>query len=244
MLFNFFNDPINVILIIMAVIVSIVLHEIAHAYIALKNGDDTAKRMGRLSFNPLVHFEPTGFLMMILLGFGFAKPVPVNINNFKKRRRGIFTVAIAGVSVNIILAFVSVPLFFLFTRLVSQWEGNRVFANFFQFMVIINVSLFLFNLLPIFPLDGFRIIESFTKPNNRFVRFMRKRGIFILLGLFLWSFVLGLLLSFANFSTSAITVASPLGNRVVFLDPLSLYIIMLRDGIIWLFENFWRLFIR
>ena len=223
---------------------SIVLHEIAHGYVALKNGDDTAKRMGRLSFNPLVHFEPTGFLMMILLGFGFAKPVPVNINNFKKKRLGIFTVAIAGVSVNIILAFISIPLWLLFYRLIPQWEGNIVFANFFWFMALINVSLFLFNLLPIFPLDGFRIIESFTKHNNRFVNFMRRRGIFILLGLFLWSFILGLFINVANFSTSAVTVTSPMGNRVVFLDPLSLYIIMLRDGIIWLFENFWRLFIR
>jgi len=132
----------------------------------------------------------------------------------------------------------------LFNNLASQWAGNIVFANFFWFMALINVSLFFFNLIPIFPLDGFRVVESFTKDSNPFVQFMRKRGIFILLGLFLWSMVLGIFLNTGNFNTNAITVTSPMGTPVIYLDFLSFYIIMLRDSVIWVFQNFWGLIIR
>ena len=243
MIFNFFNDPVNIILIVLTVIVSIVLHEIAHAFIALKNGDDTAKRQGRLSVNPLVHFEPTGFIMLVVLGFGFAKPVPVNINNFKNRRKGIFTVAIAGVTVNILLAFVSMPFFLLFGNLVSVWQGNVVFRNFFLFMTLINISLFLFNLLPIFPLDGFRIVEAFAKDNNGFVKFMRAKGIFILLGLLVWSMLIGFFVSFTNVDLSIISVSTPMNNSVIFIDPLNFFIVYLRDCITWVFYSFWGLMI-
>ena len=231
MIINMINHPVSVVLLLMAVIISIVAHEIAHGYVALWNGDDTAKRAGRLSPNPLVHFNLFGFLMMVIVGFGFAKPVPVNPTKFRKIRRGIFTVAIAGVVVNIVLAFISVPLMLLFRLSIDLWFGMIVFHDFFMFMAIINISLFLFNLIPIFPLDGFRVVESFAKPRNRFVLWMQKYGMFVLLGVIIWSVFIGI-------------IADATGIWWLnFIDPFHLYLFVLRDLILRGFTFFWGLMI-
>ena len=90
---------------VLGVYFALVLHEIAHGLVALWNGDTTAKNMGRLSMNPVKHFDLVGLVMMLAVGFGYAKPVPVNPYNFKHYRRGLFTVAIAGICMNLLLAF-------------------------------------------------------------------------------------------------------------------------------------------
>ena len=216
MLFNFFSDPVNIILVIMAVIVSIVLHEIAHAYIALKNGDDTAKRMGRLSFNPLVHFEPTGFLMMILLGFGFAKPVPVNPFNYRNYRWGNFWVSIAGVLTNLILGFIFSLAYFLMVHYVANENG--AFANdwlwgvtiFFQFMMAINIMLMIFNLIPVPPLDGYNMLKSMTRPDNRYMHWARNNQHWLIMAVLLIAMFTGAIWH-------------------------------LREGIIWIFMSLWGL---
>ena len=128
----FAQDWIDIIFIAVAVVISMVLHEIAHGYVALWNGDPTAKVNGRLSLNPLVHFDAIGFIMLMVVGFGYAKPVPVNPGNFKNRKRGIFTVAIAGVVVNIVLAFLScgfLMLMYFLARITG--EGFQRFCRLF-----------------------------------------------------------------------------------------------------------------
>lgn len=169
------------------IILASTLHELAHAYVAHKNGDPTPKALGRLTFNPLTHIDPLGFIMFIFIGFGWAKPVSINPLKFRNYRKGMFFTAIAGVVVNYTLAFIAYGLYLvlLFYGLGMSYSIFFFLSNLLHFMVVINIALFVFNLIPIPPLDGFRVIETFTKYNNKFVAFMYKYGLFIGLGLLL-----------------------------------------------------------
>ncbi|MCH5351218.1 MAG: site-2 protease family protein [Clostridiales bacterium] len=174
---------------LVAAYLAIVPHEIAHGLVALWNGDPTAKFSGRLTMNPVKHFDLIGFIMMFVMGFGYAKPVPVNPNNFRHYKRGMFAVAIAGIATNIIFAFISALLYGVFAYAINFTESIQAatvlvyLQGFFFLLGSINLSLAFFNLLPIFPLDGYRMIESFTSPYNAFCRFMRTNGRYILYGL-------------------------------------------------------------
>ncbi len=175
---------------ILSVVLAIVMHELAHGFIAYKQGDMTAKMQGRLTFNPVKHFDIFGFGMMLFAGFGWAKPVPINPYNFRKPRKGLFLVSIAGVVTNLILALV----FFLLGRFVLPLlTFNEIvyifFYMLFYYSMSLNISLAAFNLLPVFPLDGFRIIESLTRPHNKFCMFMRKYGTFIFIVLVALSYI-------------------------------------------------------
>ncbi len=219
---------VDIMLVGLVVVVSMVLHELAHGYVALWNGDPTAKYKGRLTFNPLAHFDIFGFFMLMTVGFGYAKPVPVNPFNFRHPKRGIFTVAIAGVIVNFILAFFSLGLFGFFGWLQVKFPGASsvfgYFRMFFEYMVVINLNFFFFNLLPVHPLDGFRVIEAFTRYNNRAVMFMRKYGHYFLLALV------------------GISIIVDIFNLPFWLDLLGTYIYYARSGLMWVFAKFWGLF--
>lgn len=182
---------------VLSAVIAIIIHELAHGYAALSQGDPTAKMAGRLTLNPVAHFNLLGFLMMMTVGIGWARPVPINPYNFKKYKKGCFIVSIAGVLANFILVLITAILYVLFIKFVvgtiNYAPVITFFDYFFNYSILLNVSLMLFNLLPIYPLDGFRIIESFTKPNNKFCIFMRTNGIKIFLGLFLFSFIIDLL---------------------------------------------------
>src|SRR4030043_1742171 len=99
------NEPIAFFLLIIPLLYSVVIHEVAHGWVAYRMGDPTAKWMGRLSLNPLKHLDPIGTLMLFLAGFGWAKPVPINLNNIPNRRKGLILVSSAGILANILLAF-------------------------------------------------------------------------------------------------------------------------------------------
>ncbi len=168
----------------------LVPHEFAHAAVAVANGDPTPKLNGRLSLNPLRHFDPLGFVMCALVGFGWARPVPINSANFKNYKVGLFTTAIAGVVTNYIIAFIFYPLYLLSYIYVGMTTAGGLFLTTFLWLVFsYNLSIAVFNLLPLFPLDGFRVVESLTGPWNKVRQFLGKYGQTILLVLVFESFI-------------------------------------------------------
>ena len=184
----------------LVLLISFSLHEFAHAYIAHKNGDPTAKALGRLTINPMAHIDWAGFICCMLFGFGWAKPVPINPVHFRKYKQGIIATSAAGVCMNLILAFIGAGLYYAFLIFLAPIIANEylflLIGSFVYFMFTINLSLMVFNLLPIPPLDGFNIINAVTKYNNKFVQFMQKYGVIILfILLFAFSALLGQLIS-------------------------------------------------
>lgn len=185
-----------------ALIFALVIHELAHGLVAYWNGDDTAKLNRRLTLNPAKHFDPIGFLMLALVGFGWAKPVPINPTRFRNYRKGMITVSLAGVLANLAMAFLGTGAFALFAVIIKGTDvllqgataGYYLYAFFsylLQYFIIINLTLMAFNLIPVFPLDGFRVVETLAKPNNRYVDFNYRYGSFLLLGILLASTALG-----------------------------------------------------
>ena len=153
--------PLNILLSIIPALVCITLHELSHGFVAWRLGDDTAKRRGRLSLNPLRHIDLTGLLMMALIRFGWARPVPVDMMNFKNPKRGMAITAAAGPASNFLLAFVLMLLFgALWPVLLGSAVGD-VFLYFLYTTAFLSVYLGLFNLIPIPPLDGSKIFFSF-----------------------------------------------------------------------------------
>lgn len=164
-----------------AVLWAISFHEFCHGYAAKLVGDPTAERSGRLSLNPLDHFDLVGTLMLLLVGFGWAKPVPINTRYFRHPRRDLVIVSLAGIVGNILTAVVCV----LFLRFLGEpWYrlAGRAGITVLIQMIVINVGLAAFNLIPIPPLDGSRVLEAFLP--FRFLRYyywLERYGMIILL---------------------------------------------------------------
>ncbi|MBQ7740360.1 MAG: site-2 protease family protein [Eubacterium sp.] len=146
------------------------IHELSHAFVAYKLGDNTAKKEGRLTFNPISHIDPIGMIMILLFGFGYAKPVPVDMRNFKNPKSGMALTALAGPVSNIIMAFISIFIVYAMGEPSSAFLGYV--KTFFEFSAIINVSLGAFNLIPIPPLDGSKILAGIL-PNKTYYKYMQ-----------------------------------------------------------------------
>ena len=174
----------------LAVIIVLTLHEVAHAVVAFRCGDPTPKWSGRLSLNPLRHFDPIGLICFTLVGFGWAKPVAINPNNFKKPRLGMGLTACAGVVTNYVTAFFFYPILCVVVNYFPHITFLYNFLySFIDFLVIYSLSFCVFNLLPLYPLDGFRIVDAVNKRRGKIYRFLRNYGYYILLGLILESFI-------------------------------------------------------
>ncbi|MGI6248584.1 MAG: site-2 protease family protein [Acutalibacteraceae bacterium] len=160
------------------------IHEYAHALVATKLGDQTARLSGRLTLNPLAHIDPIGALMILLAGFGYAKPVPVNIRNFKDRKVGMALTAIAGPISNLIMGFLSLVLLRLLMFVMPESTVKEVIYLFLIFSAGININLAVFNLLPIPPLDGSRLATLFL-PDRIYYKIMQYERYIILVVLVL-----------------------------------------------------------
>lgn len=182
-----FTNPMQFLLevfcVLPGVFIALSFHEYAHAFVAYKMGDNTAKNFGRLSLDPVQHIDPLGLLCLIFLGFGWAKPVPVNPNNFENRRQGEFLVSIAGVTMNFILGVLFTVVLAL---MVKFGITNSTAILVIQYIISVNFVLMVFNFLPLGPLDGTGIIRSILWRNAyKFDAFMQKYGMIILLVLLL-----------------------------------------------------------
>ncbi len=180
---------------LLAVMIIISLHEFAHAFVAYKYGDPTAKFSGRMTLNPVRHFDPLGVLMFAVAGFGWAKPVPINPRNFKNYTWGSFWTSAAGIIVNYLTAFIFCPLLALVhIYVLPKVDGTYAYYfldTFFWTMVLSSLSFCVFNLLPLFPLDGFRMVDALNKRRGNVYQFLYKYGQYILLGLILIHFIAG-----------------------------------------------------
>ena len=175
---NFNFDILEILVIGIALLYSIISHELGHGYVAYLMGDNTAKEQGRLSLNPIRHIDPIGLLSMIIFKFGWAKAVPININNFKYKRLGLFLVSIAGICVNLLSALIAAILLLAFYD-----PFNYSYINIFlEYVILYGVILASFNIMPIPPLDGSKIIVSFLPEKlSKIILQIEKYGMIILM---------------------------------------------------------------
>ena len=163
------------------------MHEWAHAFVATKLGDPTPGYQGRLTLNPFAHIDYFGALALIVFGIGWAKPVPINPNNFDNYRKGCFWTSAAGILMNYFMAFLIYPIVIIVLRWVCPlFAGTymEIFLfNLFYLMFSCSLSFCVFNLLPFYPLDGFRIVDALNKKHGKVYQFLRRYGYSILMGL-------------------------------------------------------------
>jgi len=185
-------------------LITMVVHECSHGYIAYKLGDPTAKMMGRLTPNPLKHLDPIGFIMMIVVGFGWAKPVPINPRYFKNPKKGMAISAIAGPASNIIMAIVGVIIVDILFVLANifRWTNSNAIAvsavTFFSYFAQLNVFFAVFNLIPVPPLDGSRIVNYFLSQRASYYYAYIERYGFIVMALLLFTGILSWPLQFIS----------------------------------------------
>lgn len=174
-MFDFFN-PMRILLTLPGIIIGLAFHEFAHAYMSDRLGDPTPRHQGRLTLSPLPHIDPIGLLMIIFLGFGWAKPVQVDPRYYRHPRRDEILVSIAGPAMNLLIAtFFGIILKISISLGILEGLSGKMFTNvylLFLYTIQINIVLFVFNLLPLPPLDGSHILANILPP--KYLEFMYK----------------------------------------------------------------------
>jgi len=197
---NILNDLPMYLMRIPVILIALTVHESAHAWAAYKLGDPTARNFGRITMNPLKHLDPFGALMMLLFGFGWAKPVPINARNFDNPRRGMALSSAAGPLSNLILGFIGVFLYSVASKFLYPLfaEGNMlayVILLFLTVFYMLNISLAIFNLIPIPPLDGSRLMFVLLPDKLYFGIMKYERIIMIVMMILLFTDILTIPLS-------------------------------------------------
>lgn len=160
MLSLLFNNPLNFLFLAVAFIIALTVHEFAHAWVADRLGDPTPRAYGRLSLNPLAHLDWLGTIMILIGPIGWGKPVPIDDFNFRNPKRDITLVSIAGIAVNLIVAVIGSIILRLIAGSALANIVAGISAAILQYLIIINVNLAVFNLIPVSPLDGFKVVAG------------------------------------------------------------------------------------
>ena len=200
-------DLYTLVLRLIIALIALPIHECAHGYAAYRMGDNTAVRQGRLTLNPLAHFDPIGTLAIILFGFGWAKPVPINPLNFENPKKGMMLSSLAGPLSNIGLALVAMVLYKIsYIPAVMGVSGAffETIQTFLLLMISINITLGVFNLIPIPPLDGSRIATYFLPQRIYFKIMQYENIIFIVFLVALWFGIFDWPISFISSSVTGI----------------------------------------
>ena len=213
------NDPMtwlmNIVIMLPAIVIGLSFHEFAHALVAYKLGDDTPKLQGRVTINPLAHIDPVGFLAILLIRFGWGKPVEIYPGNFKNRRRDSILVSLAGVMMNLMIAiFFTLVLKLMVTvfgvNFFITGMANSIFMMVY-YVVFINLMLMVFNLLPVPPLDGFNVVtEVFNLRKSEFYYWVSNKGFLILMVLIVFN-ITGMVL------TPAINFFMGIVDKVIYM---------------------------
>lgn len=187
---------------IAAVLVCLVVHEVCHGLAAYRLGDPTAKQSHRLSLNPIHHLDPFGLLMMVVVGFGWAKPVPVDPRYFRNPKQGMALTALAGPVSNFVLAYLSAVVYSaLYAVAAVRGEGTALSLalEFFALMLTLNIGLGIFNLIPFPPLDGSKVVAMFLTDRN-YIRWMQleRYGMIVLMAVLWFGFLDGFLMTARN----------------------------------------------
>lgn len=208
---------------LLAFLISLPVHESAHAYVASKLGDNTAKSLGRITLNPIKHFDLFGALSIIFVGVGWAKPVPINPYNFKNPKAGMAISSAAGPVSNLLLALIFMILYKILTAFYFISGGSEVIFFIIQillYMVVINISLAIFNLIPVPPFDGSRIVNLFL-PEHIYFKIMQYENILMIaVFVIVWSGALDAPLGFLN------------DVVYTFLDKITFFVDMIVSGIV------------
>ena len=202
-----------------ALLLAMSLHEFGHAHAAYKQGDVTAKALGRYTLAPFAHVDISGIIFLIIFGFGWAKPVPVDSRNFKNGRKSELIVYSAGILTNIIVGTIFALIYAILSVFVPQvfvslGAYGLALESFLEYMIVLNFVFAFFNLLPFNGFDGYRLIECITKPNNGFLMFMQRYG-FMLLILFAFTGIISLYINY-----TAINLADLILNTFIKLFKL------------------------
>ena len=177
------------------ILLALTFHEFSHAYVANRFGDDTAKLSGRLTMNPLAHLDPMGTIMIFLVHFGWAKPVPVKLNNLKNPKQGMLWISAAGPLSNILLALICALLLRFFITMEITLQPGSAMVAFIEMIILslrINLALAIFNLLPIAPLDGSKIMYGLLPYRfGKHIHLLERYGPVLLLGMIIFSYSTG-----------------------------------------------------
>lgn len=200
---NIYADLLALLIAFPALLFSLSCHEYAHGFAAFKQGDHMAKSLGRLTLNPFKHIDPIGLLAMLFLGFGWAKPVPINPSSFKNGKKSMVIVSLAGIITNMFLALVAAFLIYFISYVIPQvWLSSEfmffiygILSQILGYLVMLNCALAVFNLMPVPPLDGYNVIKTFVAnhKNMNFFWNVERYQTYVLIGFLLISNRVGII---------------------------------------------------